>query len=64
MEKRIIELTKCNDGFDCIICCQRKATTKVNIQRLVNLRNDSLIIFNICDECLSKAQQDIQKICE
>lgn len=64
MEKKIIELTKCNDGHECIICCKRDATTKFNIQRLVNLRNDSLIVFFVCDECLSKAQQDIQKICE
>ena len=64
MEKKIIELTKCQDGNECIICCKRKATTKFNIQRLVSIRNDSLIVFFVCDECLSKAQQDIQKICE
>lgn len=64
MEKKIIELTKCREDHQCIICCQRDATTKVNIQRLVKINNDSLIIFFVCDECLSKAQQDIQKICE
>ena len=64
MEKKIIELTKCREDHQCIICCQREATTKVNIQRLVKVNNDSLIIFFVCDECLARMQDDIQKICE
>jgi len=67
MEKKIIELTKCNpkDGHHCIICPGHKqATTQVNIQRLVDIRNDSLIIFYVCDECVARMQNDIQKTCE
>ena len=64
MEKKIIELTKCGDGHRCIICCEQDATTLFNIQRLINLKNDQLLMFYICDNCLSKAQQDIHKICE
>jgi hypothetical protein len=65
MEKKIIELTKCNpnDGHSCIICSNPHATTKVNIQRLINIRNDSLIIFFVCDECVAKMQKDIE-VCE
>ena len=67
MEKKIIELTKCNPGDHhcCIICPGSKpATTQVNIQRLVNIRNDSLIVFYVCDECLARMQNDVQKTCE
>lgn len=67
MEKKIIELTKCNpnDHHGCIICPGHKpATTQVNIQRLVNIKNDSLIVFYVCDECVAKMQNDIQKTCE
>ncbi len=63
MEKKIIELTKCNpnDHHSCIICPGHKpATTQVHIQRLVNIKNDSLIIFYVCDECVARMQNDIQ----
>lgn len=65
--KKIIELTKCKPckHHNCIICPGSKpATTQVNVQRLVDVRNDSLIIFYVCDECLAKMQNDIQKTCE
>lgn len=62
MEKRIIELTKVNEGFQCLLCCEREATIKVKINRVKY--NDSVIGFDVCDSCLSKMQSDIQKICE
>lgn len=64
MEKKIINLSKANEDYGCIICCKNNATTKVEILRLVNLKNDLLISFNVCDNCLAQMQQDIQKICE
>lgn len=63
MEKKIIELINVNEGHQCLICCQREATMKLRINRLLSY-DDSVISFHICDQCLSKMQQDIQKICE
>ena len=63
MEKRVVELTKMNDGHRCLLCCKREATMKLRINRLLAY-DDSVISFNVCDSCLSKMQQDIQKICE
>ena len=62
MEKRIIELTKINDGHQCLLCCEKEATVKVVINRAKY--NDSVIGFDVCDQCLSRMQSDIQKICE
>ena len=62
MEKRIIELTKVNDGHKCLLCCERDATVKVEVNRVKY--NDGVIGFDVCDQCLSRMQQDIQKICE
>lgn len=62
MEKRIVELTQPKMDCQCVVCCERKATTTVDIQRLVN--NSHLIVFDVCDNCLVKMQQDIHKICE
>ena len=64
MEKKIINLSKAKEEHKCIICCKETATTKVEILRLTNHKNDSLIIFNVCDTCLAQMQQDIHKICE
>lgn len=64
MEKKIINLSPANEDYGCIICCNGHATTKVEIMRKVNLKNDSLISFNVCDKCLTQMQGDIQKICE
>lgn len=67
MEKKTIKVTKCNSGdyHHCIICPGHKpATMQINIQRLVDIKNDSLIIFYVCDECLARMQNDIQKTCE
>ena len=58
MEKKIIELTKSNDGNRCILCCENEATTKVKINRIV--QDDSITSFYVCDECLSKMQKDIE----
>ena len=62
MEKKIIELTKVTYGDTCLLCCEKEATAKLKISRVKY--NDSVISFNVCDSCLSKMQQDIQKICE
>lgn len=64
MEKKIINLSPAKKDYGCIICCNNHATTRVEVLRLVKVNNDSLIIFNVCDDCLAKMQQDIQKICE
>lgn len=63
MEKKIIALTKVNDGRQCLICCKREAVIELRINRLLSY-DDSVVGFHICDQCLAKAQQDIQKICE
>lgn len=63
MEKKIIELTPVEQDWTCLICCKKKATAKLTINRLLSY-DDVVIGFYICDECLAKAQQDIQKICE
>ena len=62
MKKKIIELTKVNDGDTCLLCCERNATVKMEIGRVKY--NDSVISFSVCDKCLSQMQSDIQKICE
>ena len=62
MEKKIIELTKINDGHQCLLCCERDATIKIEINRVKY--NDGVIGFDVCDKCLSRMQSDIQKICE
>lgn len=62
MEKKIINLTKINDEHQCLLCCEREATIKVEINRVKY--NDSVIGFDVCDQCLSRMQSDIQKICE
>lgn len=62
MEKKIINLTKYSDGYECLLCCKREATVKVEINRVIH--GDNVIGFNVCDQCLSKMQEDIQKICE
>lgn len=62
MEKKIINLTKETGVGTCLLCCEREATVKVEIRRVKY--NDGVIGFNVCDQCLSQMQQDIQKICE
>lgn len=62
MEKKIIELTKVNDGSKCLLCCEREATVNVEINRVKY--DDDVIGFNVCDTCLSQMQNDIHKICE
>ena len=62
MEKRIIELTKINDVGKCLLCCDRWATVHLEISRVKY--NDGVIGFNVCDKCLCRMQEDIQKICE
>ena len=62
MEKKIINLTKEAGVGTCLLCCEREATVKVEINRVKY--NDNVIGFDVCDKCLSKMQSDIQKICE
>ena len=62
MEKKIIELTKVDYECQCLLCCESEATVKVNINRVKY--DDGVIGFYVCDKCLAKMQQDIQKICE
>jgi predicted molibdopterin-dependent oxidoreductase YjgC len=62
MEKKIINLIKANNEHQCLLCCEREATIKVEINRVKY--NDNVIGFDVCDQCLSKMQGDIQRICE
>lgn len=62
MEKKIIVLTKHSDGYECLLCCEREATVRVEINRVKY--GDNVIGFNVCDKCLAKMQNDIQKTCE
>lgn len=62
MEKKIINLSKEMEGGTCLLCCEREATVKVNINRVKY--NDQVIGFHVCDKCLSQMQSDIHKICE
>ena len=59
MEKKIIELIKEeNSGFQCIICCDTEATTKVRINRLKY--DETMNAFHVCDKCVSRMQKDIE----
>ena len=58
MENKIIELIKSNEGCKCLICCEKLATLKMRINRLV--LDDIVVTFNVCDECLAKMQKDIE----
>jgi hypothetical protein len=62
MERKIIELNPADAYCKCLLCGKMGATVKMTINRTIY--NDSVVTFNMCDECLSRAQQDIQKICE
>ena len=62
MEKKIIELTKVNNGIKCLLCCEREATVNVAINRVKY--NEGIAGFHVCDKCLSQMQNDIHKICE
>ena len=61
MEKKLIELTK-NTEHKCLLCCERDATVKFSIKRAKY--DDTVISMHVCSQCLSKMQNDIQKICE
>ena len=62
MEKKIINLTKETGVGTCLLCCEREATVKVAISRVKY--GDNVISFDVCDTCLAKMQNDIQKACE
>ena len=61
MENKIIELTKINYGHQCLLCCKNEATMKFELHRVKY--GDSVISFDICDECLSRMQKDIE-VCQ
>ena len=58
MTNKIIELTKIDYNCTCLICCKNTATTNMRINRLV--LDDSVISFDVCDECLTKMQKNIE----
>ena len=66
MEKKIIKLTKYNgDDYGdcgCLTCGADKATIKVTIQRIH--REDDVLTFYVCDQCVVRMQSDVHKICE
>lgn len=63
MANKIIELTKVNpDHMSCLLCCDKNASVKVNINR-VKYENDIVTSFFVCDECLARMQREIE-ICE
>lgn len=58
MEKKIIELTKVNDRHQCLLCCKNEATMKFELHRVKY--GDLVISFDICNECLTRMQKDIE----
>ena len=58
MTKRIIEVTKTDADYKCIMCCEKQSTTRIRIKRLAY--EDNIASFFVCDECLSKMQKDIE----
>ena len=61
MEKKIIEVTKMDNDYKCILCCEKESTTRIRIKRLAY--DDNIASFFVCDECLIKMQKEIG-ICE
>lgn len=60
MEKKIIELAKMDTDYKCILCCERKSTTRIRIKRLAY--DDNIASFFVCDECLAKMQNEIKDL--
>lgn len=58
MENKIIEITKIDNDYKCLICCKNNATIKMRINRLVN--DDSVISFHVCNKCLLKMKKEIE----
>ena len=57
MEKKIIQVTKMDTDYKCILCCEKLSTTRIRIQRLAY--EDNIASFFVCDECLAKMQREI-----
>lgn len=55
---KLISLTKTDDDYNCLLCCQRPAVIKMEILR--SKYNDSVISFSVCNKCLSQMQKDIE----
>lgn len=62
MEKKIIEVNSVDCDYQCIVCCEQHATTRIRIKRLAY--EDNIASFFVCNECLTKMQNDVKKICE
>ena len=60
MEKKIIVVTKMDNDYKCILCCDRKSSTRIRIQRLAY--DDNIASFFVCDECLAKMQKEIKDL--
>ena len=58
MSKKIIHLTKKDDGGTCLICCKNNATIKMQITRIKY--DDSIMTFYTCDSCLAQMQREIE----
>lgn len=61
MEKKIIEVTKMDTDYKCILCCKNISTTRIRIKRLAY--EDNIASFFVCDKCLAQMQKEIE-ICE
>lgn len=58
MENKIIEITKIDNDYKCLICCKNNATIKMRVNRLVN--DDNVISFHVCNKCLTQIQKEIK----
>lgn len=58
MKKEIIRMRKEEEERKCLICCERMATIKFSIDR--PKREDNIISFSVCDNCLAQMQRDIE----
>ena len=61
MAKRLINLTKYNDGSSCLLCGKAPAAVKMEIVR--SKYQDNVISFHVCNGCLAQMQKDIE-VCE
>ena len=58
MKKEIIRMKKEEEERKCLICCEKMATIKFSIDR--PKREDNVITFSVCDNCLAQMQRDIE----
>lgn len=58
MGNKLLEITKSDKGYKCLLCCKNVTTLKMKINRLVD--GDNVTSFHICDECLAQMQREIE----